>query len=164
MLLILFGLSGAGKNFVGEILGKEFGYYFWDADTEISQDMRACILNKQLITQEMRDELTKMIALSITKLKDQYSNIVISQALYKEKNRHQIALLYPDANFILIKATQENIQNRLRQRNDWVDLAYAEKMRLDFEEPKQVDSIIINDIDAAAVISQLRDFLKQKSE
>jgi gluconate kinase len=159
MLLILFGLSGAGKNFVGEILAKEFDYYFWDADKDLPEAMRVKILKKELFTQDMRDELTDIMKDRIANLKNQYPNLVIAQALYKKKNRQQIVSHFPETRFIWIKATQENIHHRLHQRNNSIDLAYAEKLSLHFEPPDNPDAIIVNDSDRTAVISQLQAYL-----
>ena len=40
MLIILFGLSGSGKNFVGNVLVKHFGFYFWDTDDALLDEMK----------------------------------------------------------------------------------------------------------------------------
>lgn len=45
MLLILFGLPGCGKNYVGEILQSSFGFYFYDGDDALTDDMRDCLNN-----------------------------------------------------------------------------------------------------------------------
>jgi len=159
VLLILFGLSCSGKNFVGEILAREFNYYHWDADLDMPESMREQILKKEFFTQDMRDHFTKIIINKIAELKNYHSNLVVTQALYKEKNREQIALAYPEAKFIQIKATQENIMRRLQQRNDWIDQMYAKKISLNFEPPQQIDAVILNNSDAAAVILQLAKIL-----
>lgn len=160
MLLILFGLSGAGKNFVGSILEKEFGYYYWDADSEILAIMKQQILQKQVFTQDMRDEFTNNIIYKISELKKNHQNIVISQALYKIKNRDQIALRFPDAKFIQIISSAENIGNRILQRNDWVDQEYAAKINAHFENQQESCAVIVNNSDAASVILQLQNFLE----
>lgn len=161
MLLILFGLSGAGKNFVGEILANEFDYHYWDADTEMPQKMQEHVLKRNLFTQNMRDEFTKIIIDKIAKLERQYKKIVISQALYQERNRYQIVSAYSHAKLIHIKATTKNIFYRLQQRNDWIDHIYAEKISHFFENPKHPDTVVVNDSNATEVISQLQDFLNK---
>ena len=47
-LIILFGLAGSGKNYVGEILQKHFNYYFWDGDTLLTKEMHGW--NTKIIT------------------------------------------------------------------------------------------------------------------
>lgn len=159
MLLILIGLSGSGKNFVGEILAKEFNFHYWDADTDIPQNMREQILKKEDISQIMRDEFTEIIIKKIAKLKKQYPKLAVSQALYKEINRRQIALHHPEAKFIHVISAKKNINDRLKQRNDWVDEVYAEKIRTQFENPSRIDGIVMNNSDVFAIISQLQSLL-----
>src|SRR6185312_6308619 len=156
MLLILFGLSGSGKNFVGEIIAKQFDYYHWDADLALTSAMKEQIPKQELFTQKMRDDFTQLLMAKIIILRQQHKNIVISQALYKEKNRQQIALTYPEAKFIYITATQENIIARLKQRKNFVDEAYAEIMSHEFEVPEKADAIILNNTDTAAIVCQLK--------
>jgi gluconokinase len=159
MLLILFGLSGAGKNFVGEILANKFDYYYWDADTEMPPTIQEQILKRNLLTQDMRDEFTRIIIDKIAELEKQYPKIAISQALYQEKNRYQIVSKYSHAKLIHIKATQQNMLYRLQQRNNWVDQSYAEKISLFFESPQQLDAVITNDEGSAEIIWQFQNFL-----
>jgi gluconokinase len=48
MLLILFGLPGSGKNFVGRILQEDFGFLFHDADDDLPDEMREAIQSQQI--------------------------------------------------------------------------------------------------------------------
>ena len=160
MLLILIGLSGSGKNFVGEILAREFDFYFWDADIDIPQNMREQIYKKEFLSQKMRDEFTENIIRKIAELKIKHPKLVISQALYKERNRHQIALAYPDAQFIHVVSNKKNINDRLQQRNNWVDQTYADKISMHFENPHKIDATITNNSDATAIILQLHGLLR----
>ena len=61
MLIILFGLSGAGKNFSGEILAEMLGAFFWDADLVVPSRMQKAIKQQKPITQSMRDDLTSTL-------------------------------------------------------------------------------------------------------
>ncbi|MBU1203208.1 hypothetical protein KKH39_04180 [Patescibacteria group bacterium] len=37
MIIFLFGQPGAGKNFVGDVIAKNFDFYHYDADSDIPQ-------------------------------------------------------------------------------------------------------------------------------
>lgn len=156
MVIFLFGEPGAGKNYVGELLSMHFGYYFWDADLALSVEMQNAIINKQVFTQKMRDHFTQVIIGEVKKLKKKYNNVVVSQALFKEKNRLQIAHHFPGALFFLILSSFDKIKERLQIRKSIVDSAYAEKIRSEFEEPLLPHKIIINDSDQEAILKQLR--------
>src|SRR5260221_3240776 len=55
VLVILFGLPGAGKSFVGEILRAEFGFEFHEADNDIPDDYRQLVLAGRGGGEPMRD-------------------------------------------------------------------------------------------------------------
>src|SRR5687767_12930795 len=145
MLIFLFGHPGVGKNYVGDVLEQHFDYYFWDADLALTTEMKEYIHKKQIFTQEMRDQFVQIIIKEIAKLLETHKNLVVAQALYKEKNRKQLAKIFPDAKFILIQAQSDNIIARLKRRNNTIDQAYAEMIQSQFEKPLISHSLIIND-------------------
>ncbi len=164
MLIILFGLSGSGKNFVGEILAEHFNYHFLDADTALPQDMRNAIEKKESFTQAMRDNFTHIIIKNVSELQAKHENIVIAQAFYKETNRDQIRRAFPNSKLIYIKADQSHIIERLKKRNDTIDVEYANKISRNFEEPSSfLQDVIENNEDKEAVIEKLKSFFEHYS-
>jgi gluconokinase len=156
MLLILFGLPGAGKNFVGEILAQHFGFYFYDADSDLTADMQATIRQEQLYTSNMRERFFQIVIKKIQGLQKKHPRIAMTQTLAKVVNRQQILDALPHAKFIRIDAKAELIKARLKQRGDWVTLDYAEKIRAIFEPEGVVHGYLNNDSDKAHIIRQLR--------
>ena len=155
MLIFLFGHPGAGKNYVGKVLSQYFNYYFWDADLALTSAMKACIVNKQVFTQAMRDQFTQLIIENTIQLCHQHQNVAVAQALFKEKNRQQLAAAFPEARFILIEASSQTILTRLRLRNNAVDATYAEKIRAEFEAPQIAYQLLINNSDEKDILYQL---------
>ena len=160
MLIILFGLSGSGKNFVGEILAKEFHFYYWDADSALPLDMRQAIVDQEFFTEEMRDQFTANVIEHIVTLQTQHQHLVVSQALYKEKNRLQIYSAFPDVVFLHIQATWGNITARLKKRQGGISYNYAQKISNLFEKPSLPHKAMINNTDQMAIISQFQFELK----
>ena len=162
MLVVLFGLAGSGKNFVGRILHEKFAFTFFDADEMLPDEMKACIREKKTFTQTMRNTFCAKI---ITKIADlQRANLagklVVTQGFYKEENREQIRAAYPEAVFIEIAALSEKITERLSTREDWVDEGYAKKIQLNYEKPKLKHSVLHNNTDGnAEVIMRLTSLL-----
>ncbi|EKD75376.1 MAG: hypothetical protein ACD_44C00148G0001 [uncultured bacterium] len=159
MLIILFGLSGSGKNFVGEILAKEFHFHYWDADAALPEKMREAIAHKQFFTQAMRDEMTELVIKKIDALQSQHEHLVISQALYKEKNRTTLSIAFPGAIFVHVKTTLENIRTRLNKRKNGISYDYAYQISQFFEEPLLAHKILINESDQNAIIGQIKPWL-----
>jgi gluconokinase len=160
MLIILYGLSGSGKNFVGEILAKQFGYHFWDADSILPVEMRECIKKKLSFTQAMRDNFTSLIIQHVTELQKQHANLVITQAFYKEKNRQQLLTAFPTAKLTQIEAEPAIIAARLGNNDRSIAVDYAEKIKVNFENTQLPHEVIINNSDKNAVITQLKKTLK----
>ncbi len=161
MLIILFGLSGSGKNFVAEILEQDFGFEFFDADSILPQAMRDCIAQKKMFTQAMRDKFTTDIKNKITTLQSTGANenLVVTQALYKEKNRLEIQDAFPAAKFIHVQADVETIQTRLHKSHREVDPDYAKKISVNFESPQLTHITLINNTNKADVVKQLDELL-----
>jgi shikimate kinase len=156
MIIFLFGYPGVGKNYVGETLASYLGFYFWDADLALTSNMQAYIANKQVFSQEMRDQFIQIIIKNTVEFLQKHPNVLITQALYKEKNRVELATAFPEAQFIWIKASPQNILKRLELRNNAVDQTYAEKIQSQFEEPSLPHKLIVNDSDQADIIKQFQ--------
>jgi gluconate kinase len=161
MIFFLFGPAGVGKNYVAETLATHFGYHFWDADEALPLDMQTYIACKQVFTQEMRDRFTQIIISNTETLAEKYPHLIVTQALYKERNRLQLAEAFPGAQFILIKTKLENIIRRLKKRDNLVDQIYAEKIQSQFEEPLLPHNSIINNADQAEIIKQFQILFKE---
>jgi gluconate kinase len=155
MLIILFGLAGSGKNFVGDILAKQFNYYFWDADRSLPEEVQQSIREKKSFTQSMRNQITDMVIQETTKLLLTHQKLVVAQALYKEANREMLRQKFPDALFIHVQADPEIILQRLKQRGSVVDQEYARTIAINFEEPHFRHEKIINNKDEKTILTQL---------
>jgi gluconokinase len=157
MLLILFGLSGSGKNFVGDILQKHFSYYHWDADVVLPHDMRLCIQQKTHFTQDMRDRFATIISANISALKMSHKKLVISQGLYKEKNRDDILKAHPDAKFILIQADEDKIISRLKETRGMAQADYAAIIQKNFETPLNHHGVLVNNTGSQDVVKHAQE-------
>ncbi|MEK7570778.1 MAG: AAA family ATPase [Patescibacteria group bacterium] len=133
-ILVLFGLPGAGKTFVGELLQKNFGYYLHDGDLDLPPNMLEAIQKRAIVTDSMRDVFFVKLIKSVQKLQKHTEKLVISQTFIKEKYREAFLAAFPESTFFLIE-TQELIrEQRLQKRKKFpLDLVYAKKMVRSFE-------------------------------
>ncbi len=136
MIYVLFGKSGSGKSYVGEWLQQTYGFLHFDADSLLTPEMRNFIKHEKNFTQEMVDDFTEQLIKKIRVLRqDQNSPIVISQALYRTKNRKQLQNRYPDLTFILINASDNTCLQRVRDRENSITEDYAKMMLPYFQYP-----------------------------
>ena len=156
MLVVLFGLAGAGKTYAGKLLSENSNFHFWDADEALTEEMKTCISEKRSFTQDMRDRYFSIVIERMESLCTEYTNIVVAQAFYKNKNREQVLLKFPDSVFLQVDVEFTTLLNRLRKRNDAVDEEYAIKLSANFEPPIHSYHSINNDIenDASSLIKQ----------
>lgn len=144
-LIILFGLPGVGKTYVGEVFKKEFGFYLYDGDIDLPRQMRLTLENAGVVTDSMRDEFFANIQAKIKKLKKTYQNIVVAQTYIKEKYRANVLQELPEAQFILVQADTMIRESRLAARKNFpLDPDYARKMCLLFETPHVPHKVIMN--------------------
>ncbi len=153
-VLFLFGLAGAGKNFVGDIIGDLSSRYVYHADSDITPAMRDAISNKKAFTDQIRDEFFGVITSRIDELAREHGTLIVTQAVYKQRHRDLVAQRVSGVQFVHIVASEANILSRLYKRGDAITPEYAERMRAHFEEPPIDWPVIYNDGSREDVIRQ----------
>ena len=145
-MIILFGPTGAGKTYVGKLLQKDFGYYFYDGDTDLTDAMKLALNRMKPITDTMRNRFIARLLTSIDRLSHSHSKLAVAQTFIKEKYRLTLLKRHPQAKFILIKTKQAIRYRRRKKRADypWSE-AYVKKMDALFEPPKISHLTLTND-------------------
>jgi gluconokinase len=154
MIIILFGLSGAGKSYIGEIVKENFSFYHLDADTLLTVPMQACIADKNPFSQEMRNEHCEIVLSHLKNIQKTYENIVVSIGLYKELNRKQIQKNLTHARFILVTTEVDIILERIKSRNNLIDGEYATQISQNFELPTIKHFILNNNNNENSLLIQ----------
>lgn len=155
MLLVLFGIPGAGKSYVGHLFQDAFGFTFHDADHELPDDMRHALANKLPVTDDMRDRFFKRVIETTRGLDATSERLVIAQAFMKERHRKLILEHFPHAHFILIESDFELIETRFHQRKDYlIDLEDALRIARLFEPPTIPHHVLRNDNGRESIIRQ----------
>jgi gluconokinase len=146
-IIVLFGLPGAGKSFIGDLLQNQFGFYHYDGDLSLPKIMKQAIFKKLPITDTMRNIFFKNLTQKAKQLTKIHQKIVISQTFIKEKYRKYFLTQIPETQFIFIKTNKSIREKRLLERQEYpLDIKYAQKMTLIFEKPKIKYNQIVNNI------------------
>ena len=163
MIIIVIGLTASGKNYVADIIARHFDFHAQDADQWLLEEMKQAILDEKNFTFEMLDDFTKAIIDNIQLLKQKHPKLVISQALYRNKNREEIIRNFPNDQlmFIQVNSNAEILLERLNKRGDWISPEYAELMHEYFEPMCNAKKINNNTDGEAEIISQLQKLLKE---
>lgn len=148
--LILFGPTGAGKTYIGKLLQKEFGWYFYDGDSDLTPEMKKALNSMKVITDKMRQKFITRVINTTVKLASQHNHIAVAQTFIKDKYRRRLLKKLPLARFVLIKTQEERRHERRRQRADYPwDESYVKKMDSIFEAPRIPHQIITNHNDGS---------------
>lgn len=154
-LIILFGLPGTGKTYVGKVFEKYFDYYFYEGDNDLTPEMKASIKTKTVFTDQMRDVFFDILIKKIKKLNKKYQKLVVAQTFIKEKYRVNLLKKIPETEFILIETKTAIREKRLIDRKDYpLDLEYARKMEINFDKPIIGHLKIVNDQDGKESIKK----------
>lgn len=163
MLLILFGLPGSGKNYVGRILAEDFGFHFHDADDDLPTDMREAIIHHQIATDDMRDRHLFAIAETIRRLQVGHENLAVAGAFFKARNRRWLTEQFPDLIWVLVETTPEIQHQRLsRRHNHLADAAYAAQIAAQFEPPHRPHFTLNNTAGHDEVQIQLMEIISRR--
>ncbi len=147
-LVILFGLPGTGKTFVGNIFKKYFDSYFYDGDNDLTEEMKQAIKVQRVFTDQMRDIFFQKLIKSIQKLKSKHKKLVVAQTFIKERYRVSLINKIPETKFVLIETKTSIREKRLTERINYpLDLEYARKMEINFDKPAINHLVITNNID-----------------
>lgn len=161
MFLYLFGLSAAGKNYVGRVLQETFGFTFYDGDLDLTDELREAVRKQQPFTEEMRDRYYAVIVQRIAELRRETRFLAFGQATFKERHRRQILAAYPDAVFVLVTADFSLRMERLRRGSNPVTAEYAQRIDQFFEPPQHPCYTIHNSGTRADVAGQCLDLLSE---
>lgn len=149
-LLILFGLPGAGKTFVGQVLQGEFGFFHYDTKVDFTAEQRAAIAENRPMTEAMRVDFFKNVHQSVRVLWGQHPKLSVDNAFINDRFRREFLVEFPDATFVLVQASQDHRVRRIseiRASNHMISPENALKMSQDFEQPSVPYLVLNNDSD-----------------
>ncbi len=155
-VIYFYGLAGAGKNFVGNILGKMTGWPVYHADSDLTPDMLQAILEKRVFTDAMRDRFYEIVGDRILQLRQKHEHLIVTQATYKRRHRDYLMKRVPDMEMVWVCATDAHILERLQGQGGEVPPDYAARIKTVFEPPMSAAKRIDNDAGEGEVIGQLK--------
>jgi gluconate kinase len=157
-LIVVFGIPGAGKSYVAQIIAETFGYYSYNGDTALPSDMKEKILAKSDVTTDMRTRFVQNMIDEVNQLSKTHSTIVLHQALIKDHMRQQLLTAFPHATYIWVRCNDALLKKRYMQRSYFnLGLPYLQLMIDAFEPPTHKHIAIHNDAEGSEeIVKQLR--------
>jgi gluconokinase len=116
MIIILMGVSGAGKTVVGQLLARELGWPFYDADDLHPPENVASMARGVALTDEQRRPWLRAVRRLVDRcLREQRSAVTACSAL-KEEYRRYLQDGRDEVQFVYLKGDYVLIHGRLRRR------------------------------------------------
>ena len=142
MVVVIWGVAGAGKTTIGQLLAKELGWKFLEGDDFHPQANIDKMRNGESLTDKDRqpwlESLRDMIKRSLAAKK----NAVLACSALKKKYR-ALLRVNADVRFVFLRASRERIAEQLKhRRGHFFDPKLLESQFADLEEPESADDSI----------------------
>jgi len=161
-LIILFGLPGVGKTVAGELLAREFGFDFIDADDLLSDDIRQRLQHpaSEADAEAARDAWYAHIVAVLASRLAMNRRVVFAQALIQQKHRDLLHGHFPFARFVLLTADESILAGRLADRDHFLPPERGAQLRALFEPVTVPHAVIANNGDRPQLRQRLAEFIE----
>ncbi|MBL4584264.1 MAG: hypothetical protein JKX83_06580 [Pseudomonadales bacterium] len=156
--LFLFGLSGSGKSYVGNLIAELDSWHVYHADDDLTDEMKLALKEKRPFTETMRDNYFPVVVERILELKNKHQRLVVTQGVYKQRHRDILVSSIPMLEMLCVDASNQCIGERLGDREGGITAQSAAALRKDFELPDSNTKIIVNQGGRQEIIQQLNRF------
>lgn len=135
MIVILFGVSGAGKTTIGKLLADDLGWHFYEADEFHPRANIEKMRNGLPLTDEDRGPWLERLRQQISRCLTANENAVIACSALKRKYRQQLGV-GRDVKFVFLCGDYTLVEKQLRQRSrHFMNPALLKSQFSDLEEP-----------------------------
>ena len=141
--MIIFGVSGAGKTTIGQLLAEEFGWRFYEADDFHSQANIDKMRQGVPLTNEDRWPWLESLRQLIKRCLAADENAVLACSALKGAYRRHLRVS-DNVKLVFLRGNYELIANQLRQRHGhFMNPALLQSQFADLEEPQPTERAMV---------------------
>jgi len=142
MIIIIWGVSGAGKTTVGKLLARELGWRFYEADDFHPQANIDKMRRGRPLTDEDRQPWLESLREVIGRCVAAGSNAVFACSVLKKKYRDRLRVS-ADVKFVFLRGDRARIAEQLRHRQGhFMPPKLLDSQFADLEEPAASEDVL----------------------
>ena len=146
MIVIVFGVSGAGKTTIGKLLAEQLGWKFYEADDFHPRANIEKMRSGRPLTDEDRSPWLELLHEQITRSIAAKENAVLACSALKRAYRDRLRVS-DDVKFVFLRGDYVLIENQLRRRHGhFMNPALLRSQFADLEEPQTDEDVLTVDL------------------
>ena len=166
MIVVIWGVSGAGKSTIGQLLARELGWRFIEGDdfhppANIEKMKRGEPLtdeDRQPWLQSLREVIQQSLAAN--------ENAVLACSALKKKYR-DLLRVNPNVKFVFLRASRERIARQIKhRRGHFFEPKLLESQFADLEEPESTEDVLSleDESDPRTMVEKIRSGLRLRTQ
>ena len=146
MIIVIFGVTAAGKTTVGQLLARELGWEFYEADDFHSVDNVEKMKRGVPLTDEDRQPWLGRLRELIERCFAAGENAVLACSALKKAYRDRLRVS-EQVKFVFLRGNRERISEQLQhRRGHFMNPALLESQFEDLEEPRSSEQVLTVDL------------------
>ena len=146
MIVIVFGVSGAGKTTIGKLLAEELGWRFYEADDFHPRPNIEKMRSGHPLTDEDRWPWLKLLREQITRSLAAKENAMLACSALKRAYRERLRVS-GNVKFVFLRGDYALIENQLRRRRGhFMNLELLQSQFADLDEPQPNEDVLTIDL------------------
>jgi gluconokinase len=144
LVIIIMGMSGAGKTTIGSLLARTLGWMYYETDNFLSTENFNKFIRGEPLRDEVVEEWLEKIRILISKYVAKKQNVIFACSALKESYR-QALQTSAEVNFVYLSGSYALIEGRQKKRKS--SLPNVERLAYQFsifEEPHNVFTVDIS--------------------
>ena len=165
MVVVIWGVAGVGKTTIGQLLARELGWKFSEADDFHPQanidKMRSGIPlideDRQPWLEELRDAIKQALAAN--------EDMILACSVLKKKYRDRLKVS-DQVRFVFLRGDRKRIRKQLRQRRGhFMNPNLLESQFADLEEPMPAEDVLALEVGGGPreLVKQIKSSLRQRA-
>ena len=167
MVVIIWGVSGAGKTTIGELLAQELHWKFYDADDFHPQVNIDKMERGEPLTDEDRQPWLESLREAITRSLAANENAVLACSALKQKYR-DLLRVNSDVKFVFLHGSRRRIAEQLKHRHrHFMNPKLLESQFADLEKPAPSENVLTLELGESPlelVVEKIKSSLREQSQ